>query len=115
METVGGCGENKGSMVGAKAAGSLKSNDYVALTRDGIRFFAVDAEVFVMPENVWLGGGGGAWRTGGRGKVVVLILGLRDNAAHWAARFRCESHLELFRKCKWSLSPLSLSWSLSRS
>jgi hypothetical protein len=70
------------------AASSLESEDDVAQARDWIRLFAVDSKVVVVPEDVWLRGCG-TWWTGGR----VEVLGLGDNAAHWAARFWCKGHL----------------------
>jgi hypothetical protein len=70
------------------AAGSLESEDDVAQARDWIRLFAVDSKVVVVPEDVWLRGCGTGWTGGG-----VEVLGLRDNAAHWAARFWCKGHL----------------------
>lgn len=80
--------QNNGNMIYMGPANSLESEDDVALARDWIRLFAVDSEVAVVPEDVWLRDCG--TRTGGRGER--LLLGLGDNAAHWAARFRCKGH-----------------------
>lgn len=63
----------------------------MALARDWIRLFAVDGEVDVVPEDVWLRGRGARWAAGGI-EEIALILGLGDDAAHWAARFWCEGH-----------------------
>ena len=84
-----GCGENNGSR-GSRGS-SLKSEDYVSLARDWIRLFVVDSEVVVVPEDVWLRDRGARW-AGGRVEAIALMLGLGDNAAHRAARFRCEGH-----------------------
>jgi hypothetical protein len=75
---------------GARQLSSLESENDVALARDWIRLFAVDSAVVVVPEDVWLRGRG----AGGRAEGIALVLGLGDNAAHWAARFRCEGHSE---------------------
>jgi len=40
----------------SEVAGSLESEDYVALARDWIGLFAVDSEVGIVPEDVWLRG-----------------------------------------------------------
>jgi hypothetical protein len=74
------------------AASSLQSEDDVALARDWIRLFAVDGEVVVVPEDVWLRGCG-TWWAGGRCERIGSVLGLGDNAAHWAARLWCKGHL----------------------
>lgn len=71
-----------------RAAGSLESEDDVALARDRIRLFAVDSKVVVVPEDVGLRGCGT-----GRGERIAFLLGLGDNATHWAARFWCKGHL----------------------
>ena len=72
------------------AAGSLESEDDVALARDRIRRFAVDSKVVVVPEDVWLRVRGCGT---GRGERIAFLLGLGDNATHWAARFWCKGHL----------------------
>lgn len=59
----------------------------MALTRDRIRLFAIDGQVVVVPEDVWLRGCGTWWT-----ESIAQVLGLGDNAAHWAARFWCKCH-----------------------
>ena len=80
------------------AASSLQSENDVALTRDRIGLFAVDSKVVVVPEDVWLRGCGTRW-TSGRTERIALVLGLGDNATHWAARFRCKGHLGYVSRC----------------
>jgi hypothetical protein len=46
---------------GNRTASSLESEDDVAMARDWIRPFAVGGQVVVVPEDVWLGGGGTRW------------------------------------------------------
>lgn len=73
------------------ATDALESHDYVSLARDGIGLFAVDGEIVVAPEDVWLRSRrGGWWRW--RAKGIALLLSLRDNAAQWTTRFRSERH-----------------------
>ena len=45
------------------ATDALESHDYVSLARDRIGLFAIDGEIVVAPEDVWLRSRrGGGWR-----------------------------------------------------